>query len=332
MSDTENHNNTRNQDGILCTKILQVQNKRYYFDIKEHEFGRFLKLAETAQNGRKSRLVIPMYLLPEMEQLMQEFCQHLDDMPDFQKCDRNAGGDNRDQSNEAAVELKAGMLERGRRRYYFNLKENNRGRYLRVKAIGDIPQNSRGGRRSGGGPQQNGRRTSKNSYDNDRNNVRAIILPAVGVQQFKDYLTELWKNYAVDVEHDKVALADKNVEIRGTSNDKLPTSGRFASKTFRKVLFLDAGENSRGIFARMTEQQNNFRESITIPSVHFEAIGNWFLEASKTCHCEEEVNGDLAEQIEQLQVGEEVVASEEHEEEDIAGKSRRREHASDSEE
>ena len=43
-----------NEDsGILATKILQVAQKRYYLDVKENAYGRFLKIAETAQNGRK---------------------------------------------------------------------------------------------------------------------------------------------------------------------------------------------------------------------------------------------------------------------------------------
>merc|ERR1712179_398217 len=50
---------------------------------------------------------------------------------------------------EAAVDLKDGLVEAGRRRYYFNLKENNRGRYLRLKAIGDIPSSMAGRRRGG---------------------------------------------------------------------------------------------------------------------------------------------------------------------------------------
>jgi len=328
--------------GILSTEILNVQNKRYYFDVKEHEYGRFLKLAETAQSGRKSRLVIPMYLVPEVEKVLIDFEQQLENLPEFNPKNliqnlkqENGGGDgphvelkkdsdvsddadgskkfnNRrmqrgggrrggkgrndrrggagtENDTEAAVDIKDSLVEKGRRRYYFNLKENTRGRYLRLKAIGDIPSSMAGGRR--GGPRRGGfnGRNQNGRNNNDRNNSggnnfeapRAIILPASGLAEFRQIVSKLLKEYKVDEEHDQVALADKNIELNGTANDKLPASQRFSSKSFRKVIFLDAGENSRGFFARMTELQSSYRESVTVPSRHFKEIGEWFLHAAQ---------------------------------------------------
>lgn len=321
-----------NKAGILCTEILNVQNKRYYFDVKEHEYGRFLKLAETAQSGRKSRLVIPMYLVPEVEKVLSNFEQELVNLPEFvktmpnsppsaetqengsgdapqakdeQKAEAseesttNAGKGSKQQNangkrrgsrrggakgskkdgveTEAAVDIKDDVIERGRRRYYFNMKENNRGRYLRVKAIGDIPSAMAGRSRRGGYNNRN----SRNGRNNSGDAPRAIILPSSGLVEFREIITKLLKEYSVDPETDQVALADKNIEINGTANDKLPASQRFSSRSFRKVIFLDAGENSRGYFARMTELQSSYRECVTIPSRHFKAMGEWFLEAAR---------------------------------------------------
>lgn len=283
------HNGVSNQDGILVTKILQVQNKRYYFDVKEHEYGRFLKLAETAQNGRKSRLVFPMYLVPEVENCMKKFREKLASMPEFED-NRQAGGD-RNESSEAATEIMSDLVERGRRRYYFNLKENSRGRYLRVKALGDIPQNSRQNRRF--------RRRSRESGDG--NVPRAIILPAVGIDAFHDQLAGLWKEFPVNVETDKVALSDKNAD--NEEDNGLPKSARLTSREFRKVLFLDAGENSRGVYCRVTEQQSSFRDSITIPREHFAKVGEWFLNAAT--QCPEKVDEvELATKVEKLAIDE----------------------------
>ena len=44
--------------GILATKILQIAQKRYYLDVKENTYGCFLKIAETAQNGRKLEKIL----------------------------------------------------------------------------------------------------------------------------------------------------------------------------------------------------------------------------------------------------------------------------------
>lgn len=307
------NNNNSHSSGILATEVLNVQNKRYYFDVKEHEYGRFLKLAETAQSGRKSRLVIPMYLVPEVEQVLIDFDEELKRMPEFQEKQRvkhqeNGGGDGahvmveksdsdeggkrnnrnrrskrggkgRHESTEAAIDIKDSLVEKGRRKYYFNLKENTRGRYLRLKAIGDIPSTTRrrGFNTRNGRNGKNGGRNSSGGNDVPR----AIILPAQGLSEFRDIVSKLLKEFKVDAENDQVALADKNIELNGTANDKLPASQRFSSRSFRKVIFLDAGENSRGFFARMTELQSSYRESVTVPSRHFKEIGEWFLEAAR---------------------------------------------------
>lgn len=310
-SDTNNEDNANNK--ILATKILQVQNKRYYFDIKEHDYGRFLKLAETSQSRNKNRLVIPMYMVPEMEKLFEEFMKKLDDLPDFRSHKGGSGDNAAMNKTEPAKEHHSGLIEKGRRRYYFNLKENNRGRYLRVKAIGDVPQSM---------PGRGRRYSNRNSRNNSGNNPRAIVLPSEGILSFKEILTKLVHEFGVDVETDKVAISDKNME-NNTENDKHPKSSRFSCRTFRKILFLDAGENSRGTFARVTEQQRNFRESITIPSLHFKEFGEWFANAHSLLSEEEKLANQMAK-----------VAIEDKQKEVKAEKDDgnfRRQHASDSE-
>lgn len=117
--------------GILSTEILNVQNKRYYFDVKEHEYGRFLKLAETAQSGRKSRLVIPMYLVPEVEKVLIDFEQQLEQLPEFNPknlianpIQENGGGDgphvelkkDSDVSDDGGKKINNRRMQRGGRR------------------------------------------------------------------------------------------------------------------------------------------------------------------------------------------------------------------------
>lgn len=298
----DDHREPVNDSGILATKVLNIQNKRYYFDVKQHDHGRFLKLAETAQSGRKSRLVIPMYIVPEVEKIMSQMSAHLDTLNDFQRKQREQGqrssenaspqesdqhsgsGDKRQSrrrqdhhdQTEAAEDLKADKIVYGRRHYYFNLKENTRGRYLRLKAIGDIP--STAGSRRRAGP-----RGMRGRNGNDQQQARAVIIPAAGINDFRKELTAILRNFAVDPENDKVADADRNIAQTGAANDKLPASQRFGSKSFRKVLFVDAGENSRGVYARLTECQGHNRDAVTIPSRHFKKLGEWFMQAAKDC-------------------------------------------------
>ena len=53
----------------------------------------------------------------------------------------------------------------------------------------------------------------------------------------------------------------------------------FICKDFKKVLFCDIGTNSKGTFARITEQQRSHRETTTIPAEHFEDIIQWLSKA-----------------------------------------------------
>ena len=148
-------------------------------------------------------MIIPFYLLPEVQTILKKFQEHLSTLPEFEDVKRAAGDARNNQESEAAKELDEGLVERGRRKLHFNLKENNRGRYVRIKAIGDLPQNARYARRN--------RRRSKES---DGSSVpRAIIMPAIGVDEFINQLAGLWKDYPVDPKNDKVATADDNAKI-----------------------------------------------------------------------------------------------------------------------
>jgi hypothetical protein len=165
----------------------------------------------------------------------------------------------------AATEHHHEIVESGKRRYYFNLKENNRGRYLRVKAIGDIPQTFPGNRRK----------------VKPTDAVRAIILPAVGIERFRDMIRKLNSNHGVDKTTDKAAIIDAEITEKGRESDRLVPSKRFICKEFKKVLYIDSGTNSRGTFCRITEQQRSHRETITIPSEFLTDFAKWLLEANE---------------------------------------------------
>lgn len=184
----------------------------------------------------------------------------------------------------AAIEYFGEIIERGKRRYYFNLKENTRGRYLRIKATGDIPKTFPGVRK--------------------RLNVgevsRAIVLPVIGIDSFQQKLQELNASHGVDAATDKVALADQVIAENGRESDRLLKSMRITSKKFKKVVFIDAGKNGRGSFARITEQVRSNRESTTIPAANFKEVGEWFLKAAELIPEEEK----LEIQMEKLKIEE----------------------------
>lgn len=160
--------NQRNDPQELESKTILIQNKRFYLDVKENNRGRFLKIAEVTPGGHKNRVTMAMHILPEFRDLLSDFIDHYASLgPSTVEADQEAG---EDVANRRP--LKTARIMRGQRRYFLDLKENVRGRYLRVRAPGqnnDMPQ-------------------------------QVIVVPASGMIEFRDTLTGLIEQYGVDEE------------------------------------------------------------------------------------------------------------------------------------
>jgi len=234
MSD---HQNQRNDPQELETKSLSIQNKRFYLDVKENNRGRFLKMAEVTPGGHKNRVTMAIHILPEFRDLLSDFIDHYASLgPSTIEADSKEA--NEDIANRRP--LKTARIMRGQRRYFLDLKENVRGRYLRVRAPGqnnDMPQ-------------------------------QVIVVPASGMVDFRDALTELIATHGCDEEEHEEEC------------ENLPQSATIGSRR-SKVFYMDVGKNPRGTYVRMTEQSANYRQSITVPDRHFRAIGEWYLNAAE---------------------------------------------------
>jgi len=199
----------------LATKMLQIQHKRFYLDVKQNRRGRFIKVAEVGAAGRKSRLLLAM-------SSATEFRDHL---TSFSELYASLGPPNPDSLPEDG-KLKSEVMVKENRRYYLDLKENNRGRFLRVSQT-----ITRGGPRS------------------------QIAIPAQGMIEFRDALTDLLEEFGTD---------DGEKEERGTGfKGELP-EGRHI-RIDNKKFYFDIGQNNLGVYMRVSEVKSNFRSSITIP-------------------------------------------------------------------
>lgn len=56
----------------MATRVLQIQAKRFYVDVKENRRGRFIKLAEVAAGRRKNRILLPMSIVAEFRDKLAE--------------------------------------------------------------------------------------------------------------------------------------------------------------------------------------------------------------------------------------------------------------------
>jgi len=228
------HNQGRSDPIELDSKTILIQNKRFYLDVKENERGRFLKIAEVTPGGHKNRVTMAMQLLPEFRDHLSEFIDHYVNLGPPQI--------NEDGENDANRRpLKTARIVSGPRRYFLDLKENVRGRYLRVRAPGqhqDMPQ-------------------------------QVIVIPALGIVEFRNTVSKVIEEFGVEQYKEETEI----------NEDDLPNSAVVGSRR-TKIFYFDVGKNNRGIYCRMTEQSANFRQSLTVPDKYFREIGEWFLNAA----------------------------------------------------
>lgn len=205
----------RNQtEQELATRTLYIQSKRFYLDVKQNSRGRFIKVAEVGAGGKKSRLLLAMSSAAEFRDYLTDFADHYSSL----------GPTNTENPPEDG-KLKSEIIVKDNRRYYLDLKENQRGRFLRVseQVSQTIP---RGGPRS------------------------QVAIPAQGMIEFRDALTELLEEFGTD--------------------DQEPANELPESRSMRvenKMFYFDTGSNRRGVYLRVSEVsvRNNFRTAITIP-------------------------------------------------------------------
>ncbi|NP_001153631.1 purine-rich element binding protein Ba [Danio rerio] len=235
----------------LASKRLDIQNKRFYLDVKQNSKGRFIKIAEVGAGGSKSRLTLSMSVAAEFRDYLGDFIEHYAQLGPStpEQIAQSSGGE--DGGPRRA--LKSEFLVRENRKYYLDLKENQRGRFLRIR---QTVNRGPGGFGAGGGVPGGGMQSGQ-----------TIALPAQGLIEFRDALAKLIDDYGGD---------DEELVGGGCSGayGELPegTSITVDSKRF----FFDVGSNKYGVFLRVSEVKPSYRNSITIPFKAWSKFGGAF--------------------------------------------------------
>ncbi|XP_074066155.1 transcriptional regulator protein Pur-beta isoform X2 [Macrotis lagotis] len=217
----------------LASKRLDIQNKRFYLDVKQNAKGRFLKIAEFRD-----------YL----GDFIEHYAQLGPSSPEQIAAAAAAAG--AEDGGGPRRALKSEFLVRENRKYYLDLKENQRGRFLRIRQTINRGPGAGGGFGGGGGPGPGGGLPSG----------QTIALPAQGLIEFRDALAKLIDDYGGD--DDELG--------GGPGYGELPegTSITVDSKRF----FFDVGCNKYGVFLRVSEVKPSYRNAITVP---FKAWGKF---------------------------------------------------------
>nr|XP_020019560.1 transcriptional activator protein Pur-beta [Castor canadensis] len=242
----------------LASKRLDIQNKRFYLDVKQNAKGRFLKIAEVGAGGSKSRLTLSMAVAAEFRDSLGDFIEHYAQLGPSSPEQLAAGAEEGGGPRRA---LKSEFLVRENRKYYLDLKENQRGRFLRIR---QTVNRGGGGGFGAGGPGPGGLQSGQ-----------TIALPAQGLIEFRDALAKLLDDYGGD--DDELGGgpgSGAGGPGAGLYGEQLPegTSITVDSKRF----FFDVGCNKYGVFLRVSEVKPSYRNAITVPLKAWGKFGGAF--------------------------------------------------------
>lgn len=159
LSESEGH-------GIreLTSKVVHIQAKKFFLDVKENRRGRFIKISEVGATGHKNRVVIDMNTASDFHEQLTNFIEHYASLGPR---GHNAYGDDK---------IKSEVIFAGERRYYLDLKENSRGRFLKVAMTMPPPSLER----------------------------QQVVIPAQGMIDIRDALTDILSEFGVSYSYEEV--------------------------------------------------------------------------------------------------------------------------------
>ncbi|TPP56060.1 Transcriptional activator protein Pur-alpha [Fasciola gigantica] len=217
----------------LASRTLRIQNKRFYLDVKQNRRGRFVKITEAGNGGHKSRILMSIAVALEMQEKVSKLSDTYSQLPPHNP-----------QSLAQDGRLASDTIVRDSRRYYLDLKENERGRFLRLAML------------------------SMGVRDQ-------IAIPAQGMIELRNALTDLTQEFAGDAENDIFSdLPESKVLFVG-------------NKTF----YFDVGSNRYGVYLRISEVRANVRSSVTIPEQHCARFRDIIAELASKMSTQKVTNG-----------------------------------------
>jgi len=294
----------------IMSKTLIIQNKRFYVDVRENSSGKFVKLAEVLPDGRKSRLSLTMRVARQLRNHLTQFSEFyaslgpaaptvaastaaastaadkpaLSPISTSTQSDSDAAAPPSPDTAAAASTprtppLKSAVIyvtsgkSSGKRRYFIDLRENRRGRFLQISEA-----------------------AQKDGYTQRYR----IAIPAQGLVEVRDTLSGILREFVGSEDEDSFggetrnstssSSAGKKTNHKNNSsnnnnnnNSKANDSGIVVrsgsasddndlpiAKSMRvhpgKVIYFDPGTNPRGDFVKISQVTTRFRTSILLPT------------------------------------------------------------------
>lgn len=283
----------------LASKRVDIQKKRFYLDVKQSVRGRFLKIAEVwigrgrYDSIRKSKLTLSMSMAPALRYCLGDFIDYYARIglrgaaaaaPQLDEHESRRGAQeprttlspsgSGASDDHAHRVLKSDLIERDNRKYFLDLKENQRGRFLRIRQTVSKGHGTMG--YYGQGIEQ------------------TIVLPAQGLIEFRDALSQLIDDYGEDEAGESGAAAAAAARERD-EQPALPEAASF--RVDNKRFYFDVGSNRFGVFLKISEVRQPYRNTITVPLKAWARFGENFIKYEEemrrifSCHRDKRTDG-----------------------------------------
>jgi len=216
----------RGGGGDLASRSLVLENKRFYLDVKENTRGRFIKMAEISPDGRKNQILMTLPTAAAFRQHLVSMIQYYAELEAV------------DPERLTQGELRSEVMFKDDKKYHVDLKENARGRFLKVSE------------------------TFTRGYSRFQ-----IFIPAEGMEEFNQHLQELIEQYDVDGEVEQAASGPqlKHVKIEN------------------KNFYFECKKNAKGRYITISEVKGNFKNTILVPESGWDEFRDVFDEYTRQC-------------------------------------------------
>lgn len=227
----------------LVSKTLQVEHKLFYFDLKENPRGRYLKISEKT-SGSRSTIIVPVAGVAWFVDLFNYY------------------------ATTRQEELFSKELQLDTKVFYFDVGQNQRGRFLRVSEASVTRSRSTiivpAGNDNGNVGKEDGWSAFRNILA-EIDDASRLLLPPQATSGIAEQLRGLPDPAG---NHGQRQIEDIPISVDGLTLGMGESSGVVMAKVIRaeqKRFFFDLGSNSRGQFLRISEVTGSDRSVIILP-------------------------------------------------------------------
>eukprot|EP00096_Caligus_rogercresseyi_P003572 TRINITY_DN167_c0_g1_i5.p1 TRINITY_DN167_c0_g1~~TRINITY_DN167_c0_g1_i5.p1 ORF type:complete len:330 (-),score=89.64 TRINITY_DN167_c0_g1_i5:400-1269(-) len=247
----------RPNEGNVATRAICIENKRFYMDVKENSRGRFIKISELSLEGRRNHIVMTMPIAAMFQKVLRNMIAEYSYLEPLNAERRTVG----DISSEG--------IHSDEKKYRVDLKENVRGRFLKVSE----------------------------TFVQGKSHFQ-IAIPADGMVEFDEHLSDLIEEHG-ELESGAGASGDlpesspPSASGGGGSGGGASTNSQghhnSSNSNWRKLQIdnktytLDCRKHGGGRVITVCESRNNFRRTIEIPESGWDAFRELFNEFTNEC-------------------------------------------------